>query len=55
MKSARMESVREIAKRLRRIAPAVEQQDRRRVRALEHESLSADDDSVGAQHAVATA
>ena len=50
VKSARMECAREIAQRLRRIAAAVQQQDRRRVRPVEHEPFAADDDSVGTKH-----
>ena len=44
-----MQSIREIAKRLRGIARAVEQQNRRRIGPLEHKTISADDDSIGAE------
>ena len=44
-----MQSIREVAKRLRRIAGAVEQQHRRSVGAFENESLGANDDAVVVQ------
>ena len=46
VKATRMKLVREISKRLWRVARAVKQQHRRRVRAPEHESVAADDHAV---------
>ena len=53
MKSARVQLRRKVAKRLRRVAGSVEKEDRRTPRSLERESLSANDDAVRPETAMA--